>query len=148
MGKYDTLESIHIKLKKELDQKITENQASDDFSYTLGIELLYRQTNNKSKWELLGRTIQQLETEKRTLQYLDNFFHTLDVSSVQDMNYGIFTYHNQIGTNKLDPKNIESIKQALEEERRNLGYTYNDLMKWKDQYEKQASKKVHPTIKR
>jgi hypothetical protein len=130
MDKNDTLESIYMKLETKINSKMTKQIVSDDLTYYIKMEWKYQQEKHKSSNQLLLETIQKLEKEEMAFRNLALFFGSLNIETVEKMNDAIISYYNEIGEDILDFEKIESIKKNLANERKSLGYTYENLVSW------------------
>ena len=72
---------------------------------------------------------------------------TRNIQTVEDMNDAIITYYNQIGEDILDSEKIDSIKEDIIQERKSMGYTYENLVSFMMEHNKPAINKTHPVAK-
>ncbi len=136
----DTLASLQKKLEKRLNTLVSQTKNPDNFSYYIRMEVAYRKFKDKGNGTVLTEAFNQIESEGNSIQYLQKFFQTLDTESIPDMNDALITYYNQVGGNPWGNKEVNQWKKDIAVERKELGYTFEDLSDWINQYEKHLAK--------
>lgn len=104
------------------------------------MEVAYRKFKDKGNGAVLTEAFNQIESERNSIQYLQKFFRTLHTESIPDMNDALITYYNQVGGNPWGIKEVSQWKKDIVVERKELGYTFEDLSNWINQYEKHLVK--------